>query len=220
VNYKRTVTKDLVTGKIVPRGQWQADGASAWKEYTPTPQKGYTMLIDGVAGTKIAQKTPAFKDDKPVDETVNVTYQADPQFAHTVYLDADEKNAHVPSTPDGTVIQNVEIKGVTGGKIDYAFDAAHDQNYTAISKYYNVKSVNAPSTFDNDDDKEQSVYVYLTHRTKDDSAHATATRTINVTTPDGKTTNSVKQEVNYKRTVTKDLVTGKIVPRGQWQADG
>ncbi|MDF9445586.1 hypothetical protein P5Z58_10615, partial [Limosilactobacillus mucosae] len=129
VNYKRTATEDLVTGNVT-YGKWQADGAPTWQEYTPTPQKGYTTLIDGAAGTKVAQKTPAFKDDKPVDETINVTYQADQQFAHTVYLDADENNAHVPSTPGGslpdkTVIQNVEIKGVTGGKIDYAFDAAH-----------------------------------------------------------------------------------------------
>ena len=222
VNYKRTATKDLVNGHIT-YGQWQADGASAWEEYTPTPQKGYTTLIDGAAGTKVAQKAPAFKDDKPVDETVNVTYQANQQLAHTVYLDADENNAHVPSTPDGTVIQNVEIKGVTGGKIDYVFDAAHDQNYTAISKYYNVKSVDVPSTFDNDDDNEQIVYVYLTHRTEDVSntdkeAKTTATRTINVTAPDGKTS-SVKQEVNYKRTATKDLVNGHIT-YGQWQADG
>ena len=228
VNYKRTATKDLVNGHIT-YGQWQADGASAWEEYTPTPQKGYTTLIDGAAGTKVAQKTPSFKDDKPVDETVNVTYQANQQLAHTVYLDADENNAHVPSTPGGTlpdkttVIQNVEIKGVTGGKIDYAFDAAHDQNYAAISKYYNLKSVDVPSTFDNDDDNDQIVYVYLTHRTEDVSntdkeAKTTATRTINVTTPDGKTS-SVKQEVNYKRTATKDLVNGHIT-YGQWQADG
>ena len=55
VNYKRTATKDLVNGHIT-YGQWQADGASAWEEYTPTPQKGYTTLINGVAGTKVGSK--------------------------------------------------------------------------------------------------------------------------------------------------------------------
>ncbi|MFJ6942739.1 MAG: hypothetical protein ACIRZV_08020, partial [Limosilactobacillus mucosae] len=182
---------------------------------------GFTPTINGKTVTNYTFNPADYVSD--LSQNITVTYQANQQLAHTVYLDADENNAHVPSTPDGTVIQNVEIKGVTGGKIDYAFDAAHDQNYTAISKYYNVKSVNAPSTFDNDDDKDQIGYVYLTHRTEDVSntdkdAKTTATRTINVTTPDGKTS-SVKQEVNYKRTATKDLVNGHIT-YGQWQADG
>jgi len=182
---------------------------------------GFTPTINGKTVTNYTFNPADYVSD--LSQNITVTYQANQQLAHTVYLDADENNAHVPSTPDGTVIQNVEIKGVTGGKIDYAFDAAHDQNYTAISKYYNVKSVDVPSTFDNDDDNDQIVYVYLTHRTEDVSntdkeAKTTATRTINVTTPDGKT-NSVKQEVNYKRTATKDLVNGHIT-YGQWQADG
>ena len=205
---------------------------------------GFTPTINGMINGKVKTYTLTDKDYNPADKSytfnpsdyvsdlsqdITVTYQANQQLAHTVYLDADENNARVPSTPGGTlpdkttVIQNVEIKGVTGGKIDYAFDAAHDQNYAAISKYYNLKSVDVPSTFDNDDDNDQIVYVYLTHRTEDVSntdkeAKTTATRTINVTTPDGKTS-SVKQEVNYKRTATKDLVNGHIT-YGQWQADG
>ena len=215
--FTRSATVDEVTGEVT-YGPWSKNVVLESVDVPNIP--GYTP---STSVPEIAVKP----NDQ--DMTINVTYQADQQFAHTVYLDADENNAHVPSTPGGTlpdkttVIQNVEIKGVTGGKIDYAFDAAHDQNYAAISKYYNLKSVDVPSTFDNDDDNDQIVYVYLTHRTEDVSktdkeAKTTATRTINVTTPDGKTS-SETQTVNYKRTATKDLVNGHII-HGQWQADG
>ena len=215
--FTRSATVDEVTGEVT-YGPWSKNVVLKSVDVPNIP--GY---VPSASVPEIAVKP----NDQ--DMTINVTYQADQQFAHTVYLDADENNAHVPSTPGGTlpdkttVIQNVEIKGVTGGKIDYAFDAAHDQNYAAISKYYNLKSVDVPSTFDNDDDNDQIVYVYLTHRTEDVSktdkeAKTTATRTINVTTPDGKTS-SETQTVNYKRTATKDLVNGHIT-HGQWQADG
>ena len=215
--FTRSATVDEVTGEVT-YGPWSKNVVLESVDVPNIP--GYTP------STSVPEITVKPNDQ---DMTINVTYQADQQFAHTVYLDADENNAHVPSTPGGTlpdkttVIQNVEIKGVTGGKIDYAFDAAHDQNYAAISKYYNLKSVDVPSTFDNDDDNDQIVYVYLTHRTEDVSktdkeAKTTATRTINVTTPDGKTS-SETQTVNYKRTATKDLVNGHIT-HGQWQADG
>ncbi len=214
--FTRSATVDEVTGEVT-YGSWSNNVVLGSADVPNIP--GYTP------STSVPEITVTPNDK---DMTINVTYQADQQFAHTVYLDADENNAHVPSTPGGslpdkTVIQNVEIKGVTGGKIDYAFDAAHDQNYAAISNYYNLKSVDVPSTFDNDDDKDQIVYVYLTHRTEDVSntdpqAKTTATRTINVTTPDGKTS-SEKQIVNYKRTATEDLVTGNVT-YGKWQADG
>ncbi|MDC2843143.1 mucin-binding protein [Limosilactobacillus mucosae] len=214
--FTRSATVDEVTGEVT-YGSWSNNVVLGSADVPNIP--GYTP------STSVPEITVTPNDK---DMTINVTYQADQQFAHTVYLDADENNAHVPSTPGGslpdkTVIQNVEIKGVTGGKIDYAFDAAHDQNYAAISNYYNLKSVDVPSTFDNDDDIDQIVYVYLTHRTEDVSntdpqAKTTATRTINVTMPDGKTS-SETQTVNYKRTATKDLVNGHIT-YGQWQADG
>ncbi|MDC2840310.1 YSIRK-type signal peptide-containing protein, partial [Limosilactobacillus mucosae] len=214
--FTRSATVDEVTGEVT-YGSWSNNVVLGSADVPNIP--GYTP------STSVPEITVTPNDQ---DMTINVTYQADQQFAHTVYLDADENNAHVPSTPGGslpdkTVIQNVEIKGVTGGKIDYAFDAAHDQNYAAISNYYNLKSVDVPSTFDNDDDNDQIVYVYLTHRTEDVSntdpqAKTTATRTINVTTPDGKTS-SEKQIVNYKRTATEDLVTSNVT-YGKWQADG
>ena len=202
--FTRSATVDEVTGEVT-YGPWSNNVVLGSVDVPNIP--GYTP------STSVPEITVKPNDQ---DMTVNVTYQANQQLAHTVYLDADENNAHVPSTPGGTlpdkttVIQNVEIKGVTGGKIDYAFDAAHDQNYAAISNYYNLKSVDVPSTFDNDDDNDQIVYVYLTHRTEDVSntdkeAKTTATRTIKVTTPDGKTS-SETQTVNYKRTATKDLV--------------
>lgn len=79
------------------------------------------------------------------------------------------------------------------------------------------------ATYDNDTQAPQEFTIYLKHGTQDVSntdkeTKTTATRTINVTTPDGKTS-SETQTVNYKRTATKDLVNGHIT-YGQWQADG
>ncbi|MCD7129932.1 hypothetical protein LTY36_01745, partial [Limosilactobacillus agrestis] len=52
----------------------------------------------------------------------------------------------------------------------------------------------------------------------DADAKSTVTETINVTTPDGKTTPIVKS-VTFNRTATKDLVTGKV-SYGAWSDNG
>ncbi|MFJ6992241.1 MAG: YSIRK-type signal peptide-containing protein, partial [Limosilactobacillus mucosae] len=165
VNYKRTATKDLVNGHIT-YGQWQADGASAWEEYTPTPQKGYTTLINGVAGTKVAPKTPSFKDDKPVNETVNVTYQADAQRAVIKYIDG-ETSENLQKTDD-------IVDGHTNETINYS---TADKIKEFVGKGYELVSNDfKPGTkFDNDDKTDQTyTVIFKHHRENVDPNHSSA----------------------------------------------
>ncbi len=216
VNYKRTATKDLVNGHIT-YGQWQADGASAWEEYTPTPQKGYTTLINGVAGTKVAQKTPSFKDDKPVNETVNVTYQADVQRAVIKYIDG-ETSENLQKTDD-------IVDGHTNETINYS---TADKIKEFVGKGYELVSNDfKPGTkFDNDDKTDQTyTVVFKHHRENVDPNHSSAdgtkgtktlTETVHYKYADGtKAAEDQTAQVTFTRNGVLDDVTG-IVAWGKW----
>ena len=216
VNYKRTATKDLVNGHIT-YGQWQADGASAWEEYTPTPQKGYTTLINGVAGTKVAQKTPSFKDDKPVNETVNVTYQADAQRAVIKYIDG-ETSENLQKTDD-------IVDGHTNETINYS---TADKIKEFVGKGYELVSNDfKPGTkFDNDDKTDQTyTVIFKHHRENVDPNHSSAdgtkgtktlTETVRYKYADGtKAAEDQTAQVTFTRNGVLDDVTG-IVAWGKW----
>ena len=216
VNYKRTATKDLVNGHIT-YGQWQADGASAWEEYTPTPQKGYTTLINGVAGTKVAQKTPSFKDDKPVNETVNVTYQADAQRAVIKYIDG-ETSENLQKTDD-------IVDGHTNETINYS---TADKIKEFVGKGYELVSNDfKPGTkFDNDDKTDQTyTVIFKHHRENVDPNHSSAdgtkgtktlTETVRYKYANGaKAAEDQTAQVTFTRNGVLDDVTG-IVAWGKW----
>ena len=216
VNYKRTATKDLVNGHIT-YGQWQADGASAWEEYTPTPQKGYTTLINGVAGTKVAQKTPSFKDDKPVNETVNVTYQADVQRAVIKYIDG-ETSENLQKTDD-------IVDGHTNETINYS---TADKIKEFVGKGYELVSNDfKPGTkFDNDDKTDQTyTVIFKHHRENVDPNHSSAdgtkgtktlTETVRYKYANGaKAAEDQTAQVTFTRNGVLDDVTG-IVAWGKW----
>ena len=216
VNYKRTATKDLVNGHIT-YGQWQADGASAWEEYTPTPQKGYTTLINGVAGTKVAQKTPSFKDDKPVNETVNVTYQANAQRAVIKYIDG-ETSENLQKTDD-------IVDGHTNETINYS---TADKIKEFVGKGYELVSNDfKPGTkFDNDDKTDQTyTVIFKHHRENVDPNHSSAdgtkgtktlTETVHYKYADGtKAAEDQTAQVTFTRNGVLDDVTG-IVAWGKW----
>ncbi|MGJ4065196.1 mucin-binding protein [Limosilactobacillus mucosae] len=216
VNYKRTATKDLVNGHIT-YGQWQADGASAWEEYTPTPQKGYTTLINGVAGTKVAQKTPSFKDDKPVNETVNVTYQADAQRAVIKYIDG-ETSENLQKTDD-------IVDGHTNETINYS---TADKIKEFVGKGYELVSNGfKPGTkFDNDDKTDQTyMVIFKHHRENVDPNHSSAdgtkgTKTLTETVcykyaNGAKAAEDQTAQVTFTRNGVLDDVTG-IVAWGKW----
>ena len=216
VNYKRTATKDLVNGHIT-YGQWQADGASAWEEYTPTPQKGYTTLINGVAGTKVAQKTPSFKDDKPVNETVNVTYQADVQRAVIKYIDG-ETSENLQKTDD-------IVDGHTNETINYS---TADKIKEFVGKGYELVSNDfKPGTkFDNDDKTDQTyTVIFKHHRENVDPNHSSAdgtkgtktlTETVHYKYANGtKAAEDQTAQVTFTRNGVLDDVTG-IVAWGKW----
>ena len=216
VNYKRTATKDLVNGHIT-YGQWQADGASAWEEYTPTPQKGYTTLINGVAGTKVAQKTPSFKDDKPVNETVNVTYQADAQRAVVKYIDG-ETSENLQKTDD-------IVDGHTNETINYS---TADKIKEFVGKGYELVSNDfKPGTkFDNDDKTDQTyTVIFKHHRENVDPNHSSAdgtkgtktlTETVRYKYANGaKAAEDQTAQVTFTRNGVLDDVTG-IVAWGKW----
>ena len=218
VNYKRTATKDLVNGHIT-HGQWQADGASAWQEYTPTPQKGYTTLIDGAAGTKVTQKTPAFKDDKPVNETVNVAYQADAQEAAINFYDETDHKLLDKQT--------IHLTGKTGEKVDrtkadQTLAELEKQGYV-LDKKNTEQGFPADAAYDDDDAAPQEFTIYLEHGTTHTDAtdknaeQKIVTETIHYVYENNQTAKpDYTSAVDFKRGYTTDKVTGKIISYDPW----
>ena len=179
--------------------------------------KRYTTLINGVAGTKVAQKTPSFKDDKPVNETVNVTYQADAQRAVIKYIDG-ETSENLQKTDD-------IVDGHTNETINYS---TADKIKEFVGKGYELVSNDfKPGTkFDNDDKTDQTyTVIFKHHRENVDPNHSSAdgtkgtktlTETVRYKYANGaKAAEDQTAQVTFTRNGVLDDVTG-IVAWGKW----
>ena len=193
---------------------------------------GYTTLVNG--------KTVSDKTIMPADpgQDTTITYSADDQKATINYIDDVTKETLSTDTDNG--------KGKFGQPITFRTDPANtikdyeDQGYKLVSN--NFKTTD---TYQADNNKNQ-FEVHFIHGTTDvtpdkpktpsdiipgttkhypsgvdkDDLNKTVTRTINVISPDGKTT-TIKQPVTLQRSATVDDVTGQITYKdwntGNWE---
>ena len=180
---------------------------------------GFTPTINGKTVTNYAFNPADYVSD--LSQDITVVYEADWQQAQVNFYD-ETAGQQIDGTHE---IQN----GKTGETISFTKDPNEVVKELEAKGYVfdkdNAKNnvFTTGTTYDNDSTVHQYFNYYFKHGTQDVSdtdkeAKTTATRTINVTMPDGKTS-SETQTVNYKRTATKDLVNGHIT-YGQWQADG
>ena len=193
---------------------------------------GYTTLVNG--------KTVSDKTIIPADlgKDTTITYVANDQKAGIKYIDDDTKETLSTDTDNG--------KGKFGQPITFRTDPANtikyyeDQGYKLVTN--NFKTTD---TYQADNNKNQ-FEVHFIHGTTDvtpdkpktpsdiipgttkhypsgvdkDDLNKTVTRTINVISPDGKTT-TIKQPVTLQRSATVDDVTGQITYKawntGKWE---
>ncbi|WP_224784558.1 mucin-binding protein [Lactobacillus jensenii] len=215
VHYTRTATVDEVTGKVTYTDWTTTD---KWASYTATTKPGYTP-----SQKSVDESTPSV-DDK--DQTVTITYTANPTNTNVVFVDDNE---------NGKTVKSVSVNGVTGGttplsnddqKIpdgyelvdgnkvptEIAFNNSSQTPDTTIHLKHKIVTVTPDKptkTGDKLPDNPNQTYPDGIDTTK------TVTRTINVHKPDG-TTKTTTQTVTFTRTVTVDEVTGKVVKTTDW----
>lgn len=195
--FSRTAQKDEVTGKMV-YGNWSSN--QQFTAITADPIGGYT--IQGSA--PVITVTPDTKSS-----VVNITYKANPQSSYYKFVDDDYQ------TGDPDISGQHAINGVTDQTINLGI---------TIPKNYELANGQiVPDTYTFKAGDNVPITIHLVHgkqdvSTTDKGAKADVTRTVVITTPDGKST-TTPQTVTFTRTATKNLVNGKVT-YGNWSENG
>ena len=199
----RNVTRDRVTGEVMPTGEWKLDN---FDEVEVPQHKGYKIdeTPAEVQNGKVVGKTvtPDEEDGKKIE----VKYIPLEQHALVEYVDEST----------GKRLDKEDIQGVTDAAIEHTNDekiaAYQAQGYELVSD--ELADANDPHF--NAEDEAQVYTVHLKHGSKvvkADPSNADSQkevkRTIIVNAPDGTKTTKV-QTVFFTRDGSKDLVTGKI----------
>lgn len=186
-------------------GKWST---GTWEAYTPDEIPGYTPTIKSVDAQTVTEATQ--------DQTVEITYTANPESVKVNYVDDDN---------NGSVVKTTTLNGATDQTVKTNISIPH--NYvlkgTAPSEYTFKAGVNADIT------------VHLKHATQDVSdtdPQAKIEREYSIVQKipqinhdvNGKVTYTTKTLLNdwhfvRQRPATKDLVTGEI-NYGQWLGYG
>ena len=235
VTFKRGYTTDNVTGKVASYDPWTIDGKQADSKtlaaVTSPAVEGYTPNHKQINEFTV---TPGSKD---IVKTV--VYVGDPQEAQAIFYDETtgkeisntreivngKTDEAISFTKDpNEVVKELEKQG-------YVFDKDNANNNVFV----------AGTTYDKNSEVHQYFKYYFTHATtivtpdnpktpadvlpdnpgknypsgvaKDD-LNKTVTRTINITTPDGKT-QTITQKAEFTRSATVDEVTGEVT-YGPW----
>ena len=179
-----TLTRTGVKDAVTGQVTWDDWSTGSWNKFDVPTVAGYTPTQTKVAGEQVTSDTQ--------DSVVNVSYTANNQSVHAIYKDGDK------------TIKSDTINGKTGEtvKVNVNVPDGYEPTTTPITDY----------TFKPDGN--QDVVVELNHKTSQVTDSQTVTRTINVTSPDGRV-KTTKQTAELTRTGTKDAVTGDIT-WGDW----
>ncbi|MGM9892536.1 mucin-binding protein [Limosilactobacillus sp.] len=188
---------------------WTANyNIADWAAYTPTAIPGYNTFIDGKKGTTVP-KVPVAVDTK--DTTVNVTYASNTQIVEINFVDDDENQK---------VVSTVTESGNAGQTTNFTL--------TVPTKYELATGQTLPTSYTFNDGNNTPITIHLKHKTEDVSdtdPQAKETRQIAVNYVNAATGQSMgdlapasQMDVYYKRSATKDLVTGDVT-YGNWQWD-
>ena len=191
----RLVTFDKATGQSTT-GAWST---GTWEAYTPAGISGYTPTIKSVDAQTVTEATK--------DQTVKITYTANPESVKVNYVDDDN---------NGSVVKTATLNGAT--------DQTVKTNISIPPKY--VLKGTAPSEYTFKAGDNADITVHLKHATQDVSdtdPQAKIEREYSIVQKipqinhdvNGKVTYTTKTLLNdwhfvRQRTATKDLVTGEI----------
>ena len=192
LSFKRDGYNDEVTG----HDYWNAwtPATSQYKTVDSPVIQGYTPDKSSVDGSTV---NPTDKDIE-----ITVTYYADKQTAHIIYVD---------KTTNATLASD-DLSGKSDKDSEYNTEDKigkyKSQHYVLTEDETNGKNI----IFDHNDKEDQTYYVYFVHGTQKVNRQDTVTSTINYKFEDGKTAQpTVTQTKHFSEDGVKDLVTGKIV---------
>ena len=235
VTFKRGYTTDSVTGKVVSYDPWTIDGKQAdsktFAAVTSPAVEGYTPNHQQINEFTV---TP---DSKDIVKTV--VYVGDPQEAQAIFYDettgkeisntrefaTGKTDETISFTKDpNEVVKELEKQGYVFDKDNannnvFAAGTTYDKN-SEVHQYFKYYFTHATTIVTPDNPKTPADVLpdnpgknYPSGVAKDD-LNKTVTRTINITTPDGKT-QTVTQKAEFTRSATVDEVTGEVT-YGPW----
>ena len=204
----RRATYDEVTGKLSNFSDWTT---AELPGYTAKGAAGYTASETDVPAETVTDQTD--------DSTVNITYTANNQTGKISYQDQNGKeidSTSLSGKTDETVAINPQAP--TGWKITDGQNIPKTVTATADGVPMVVVKIEHATTKVPHTDPVKPGAKTPTGKVIDGAHDAdlnkTITRTINVTTPNGKIT-TTKQVANLYRDATYDNVTGEVT-YGQW----
>ena len=204
LDFKRTNTKDLVTGKISQEGVW-APSTGTFSEVVSPTVDGYTPDKSKVDAVTI---TAAHSDIH-----VTVTYKADKQkVTYTIIDDTAQKtlkDKEVLTSGDS----DTPLSDSARAKYDSIVNAYLAQGYELVSKDP------LPAKFDLDSSHDQNVTVHLKHGTTDIQETKQVSLTVRYHGAGSQTPANNVQTATWTRTVTKDKITGTEVSATAWTSD-
>ena len=223
VTLSRTVTTNLVTGKVV-KGDWTT---AAWDAVTSPELKGYHPDLGEVAAQTVTADTAdttvtvhyTKNATAPVPETRDVT--------RTIKYVVDDGGAVAPTTVTQTVhFTRTNVKDTVTGEIVQTGDwTASSPLWDAVTspelKGYHPNQEKVAEETVTADTKNITVTVhYIKNGTASVTENKDVTRTIKYVVDDGGVAApaTVTQTVHFTRTNVKDAVTGEVVQTGDWTA--
>ena len=205
----RDATVDKVDGSVV-YGDWTT---AEWPAYKVPAVDGYTPSQATVGAQTVTSETK--------DTPVTITYTANAQIIHVKYVDAQGnvvKSDPVSGHTDETVKTNSTVPA--GWKLMNGQSVPATIKFSANTPDVTVKVEHSYVTVLPDNPKTPADVLpdnpgknYPSGVAKDD-LNKTVTRTINITTPDGKT-QTITQKAEFTRSATVDEVTGEVT-YGPW----
>ena len=218
---KTTMVKQTATleKQVNPRPDAHSDWTTGeWTSYDVPTIPGYTATQSKVAKETVTGTTE--------DQTINITYTANPQTIHINYVDAQRKLIHT-TTVNGQTDQTVEVPNeVPDGWMLYSgqsipksitFQTVNNDRDYVVKHVQSFVLSTAP--------KEAGTIIEGTKAktypagVSDADLNKTVTRTILVKDANGRTVNTKTQTVHFVRNAIVDAVTGHVDYLG-WSEDG
>ena len=204
LDFKRTNTKDLVTGKISQEGVWAPSTGTFSEVVSPTvdgytPDKSKVDAVTITAAHSDIHVTVTYKADKQ-----KVTYTIIDDTAHKTLKDKEVLTSGDSDTP---------LSDSARAKYDSIVNAYLAQGYELVSKDP------LPAKFDLDSSHDQNVTVHLKHGTTDIQENKKVSLTVRYHGAGSQTPANNVQTATWTRTVTKDKITGTEVSATAWTSD-
>lgn len=181
----------------------EVTGIDHWNAWTPANSNYNAVdspVIQGYTPNKsIVEKSTVNPTDKDIE--ITVTYNADKQTAHVIYIDKTT----------GNTLETTDLTGVSDQDSEYntkdTIGKYESKHYVLTGEETNSKNV----IFDHDDKADQTYYVYFVHGTQNVSRQDDVTETVDYKFENGETAQpTVTQTKHFSEDGVKDLVTDGI----------